>query len=66
MPDWIDEHRTSIEFVLFTIVGLGLLIVGLIQSDPAMVALGAGAMGLPGFHDLARKRVEKDERDRDC
>lgn len=54
MPDWVAEHKGSIQFVLWMFFGAAFLIVGTVGSDPAMIALGAGSLGLPGFSALAQ------------
>lgn len=49
MPDWVTEHKASLQYVVWTITGLALILVGLVnEREPAMIALGAGAIGLPG------------------
>lgn len=50
MPDWIQQHRASVQFVIWTVVGLVFIFVGIANGrEPAMIALGAGAIGLPNF-----------------
>lgn len=50
MPDWIKNHRDSMQYVVWTLVGLTFIAVGLWNGrEPAMIALGAGAIGLPNF-----------------
>lgn len=56
MTDWITQHKQSIQFVIWTIVGFVFILVGLLnEREPAMIALGAGAIGLPGFSALAKE-----------
>lgn len=57
MADWIAAHRQSITFVVWQCVGITLLAVGVFggDGDPALVALGAGAVGLPGFSAATRQ-----------
>lgn len=54
MPDWIERHRSSIVFVISTTLGILLILLGsgliIGDSDPALIALGAGALGLQGFY----------------
>ena len=55
MSDWLQEHKASIQFVIWTIVGLVFIAIGIFNGrEPAMIALGAGALGLPGFSALSR------------
>jgi hypothetical protein len=50
VPDWVSQHRTSITYIVSIVVGLFLVGWGVVvRNEPAMVALGAGAIGLPGF-----------------
>ena len=50
MSDWITRHQASIQYVIWTVVGLAFIIVGIANGrEPAMIALGAGAIGLPNF-----------------
>lgn len=50
MTDWISRHRESLQYLVWTMVGLTFIAVGLInEREPAMIALGAGAIGLPNF-----------------
>lgn len=50
MTDWISRHRSSIQYVVWTIVGIVFILVGIFNGrEPAMIALGAGAIGLPNF-----------------
>lgn len=56
MTDWVARHRASIQFVVWTVVGLVLIGVGIFNNrEPAMIALGAGAIGLPGFSAATRE-----------
>lgn len=58
MPDWISEHRSSIQFVVWTVVGVVLIVIGATPiwggREPGLLALGAGAIGLPGFQAAAK------------
>lgn len=53
MSDWVSQHKASIQYVVATVVGAGFAIYGVLTDDPALVALGAGALGLPGFQAAA-------------
>lgn len=58
MPDWISEHSSSIQFVVWTVVGVVLIVIGATPiwggREPGLLALGAGAIGLPGFQAAAK------------
>lgn len=55
MPDWVTQHKASLQFVIWTIVGMVFILIGVLnEREPAMIALGAGAIGLPGFSALAK------------
>ena len=49
MPSWVSEHRSDIQFVVAMSIGVVLVVAGLIRGDAAVVTLGSGAIGLPGF-----------------
>ncbi len=50
MADWITRHKASLQYIIWTLVGLTFIGVGLFNGrEPAMIALGAGAIGLPNF-----------------
>lgn len=56
MTDWVEQHRDSIRFVLWMVVGVVFIVVGLLnENEPGMLALGAGAIGLPGFTALSKE-----------
>jgi hypothetical protein len=50
VTDWVARHRSSISFVVITTTGVAVILAGLFVygGDMAMIALGAGAIGLPG------------------
>ena len=57
MTDWVGQHRDSITFIVSMLVGVVMIGVGLFARDePALVALGAGAVGLPGFTLTAQRK----------
>jgi hypothetical protein len=59
MPDWVARHRSSIRFTVWMVIGITLIAVGVINNrEPAMIALGAGAVGLPGFSTISADRVD--------
>jgi hypothetical protein len=48
--DWIALHRDSIMFVVLVALGVFLIVLGVFVDDEhGLVALGAGALGLPGI-----------------
>ena len=54
MPDWVAKHRESIRFVVFMTIGVLLIGIGILDGEAATIALGAGAIGLPGFQNASR------------
>lgn len=61
MTDWVSDHKASIQFVVWMVVGVGLIIYGTTlvgQAEPGLIALGAGAIGLPGFQAAANHKKE--------
>ena len=59
MTDVIAKYKGAIQFVVWMIVGLGFIVYGLFQNDAAMIALGAGAIGLPGFSAATKGVTEE-------
>ncbi len=58
MTDWIARHRSSISFVLYLVLGTFLILYGTTivgDSEPGLIALGAGAIGLPGYAASAQR-----------
>ena len=58
MPTWVSEHKSDIQFVMWMIVGTFLILYGTTlvgDSEPGLIALGAGAIGLPGFQAARRE-----------
>lgn len=64
MPDWIDSHKASIQFVIFMILGTTLIVIGATPlmggREPGLLALGAGAIGLPGFQAATGEKERAD------
>lgn len=61
MTDWVSRHRHSLQFVVWTVVGIMFIVVGLFRGgDPALIALGAGALGLPGFNAVSKDIKDED------
>ncbi len=62
MTDWIATHRSSIQFVVWMTVGVTLVVIGATPlwggREPGLLALGAGAIGLPGFQAATRDTGE--------
>lgn len=54
MTDWISKHRTSIQFVVWTVLGTFLVFLGAGTGEPGILAIGAGALGLPGFQSAVK------------
>lgn len=60
MTDWITKHKGSIQFTLWTAIGVFFILIGVInEREPAMIALGAGAIGLPGFSGATGRRDDE-------
>lgn len=57
MPDWVSQHKNSIQFAVWMTVGVTLILYGVFNTptEPGLVALGAGAIGLPGFQAVSRE-----------
>lgn len=59
--DWVQRHQASITFVVTTLMGCILIILGSAfvgDSEPGLVALGAGALGLNGYVQAANHKKE--------
>lgn len=53
MTDYIERHKASIQFVVFMVIGVAFIVAGMLNGgEPAMIALGGGVIGLPGFSVL--------------
>ena len=50
---WISEHRADIVFVITMLVGSTLVVIGALANEISILLMGGGALGLPGFADLA-------------
>ena len=54
MPSWVSRNRDDILFIISLVVGVGLIVVGLWTGDSPTMLLGAGALGIGGFNDVAK------------
>jgi hypothetical protein len=55
LGDWIDDHKSSIQFIVWMVVGITMIMAGIFDGRPELIALGAGALGLPGFASATKK-----------
>ena len=53
MSSWIETHRADIVFVITMVVGVTLVVIGALANEISILLMGGGALGLPGFADLA-------------
>lgn len=66
---WIErirDGREEIQFIVWMIVGVGLILYGTTlvgQAEPGLIALGSGAIGLPGFSAVSSASKNKKEQD---
>ncbi len=62
MPGWLTENKDGIQFVIWMTVGVFLILYGTTlvgDAEPGLIALGAGAIGLPGYQAAANGKVKK-------
>lgn len=68
MGNWVRNNRSEIQFVIWMVVGIFLIIRGAGVgggAEPGLIALGAGAIGLPGYtaaSDSRKKEREDDDK----
>lgn len=67
MGDWISDHKDGIQFVILSVVGVFLIVAGsgvFAEPEPGLLALGAGALGLPGYQRAMKRNGNgRDEED---
>jgi len=53
VTSWIQKHKADIVFVVTMLVGSSLVLIGALMNEISILLMGGGALGLPGFADLA-------------
>lgn len=57
MTDKIQQYKESITFVFLLALGTLLICMGVfVESEAGLIALGAGAIGIPGMNALGNQK----------